>query len=423
MTYLFLSRGSKFATRLSRRIKRLMRTPQYVELFGDVSPAAGTTKDTEAEWERRGSTADEPTLVAIGQGGQVPGNRARRILADDLISRADVRTREQRDRVHEWFLTEVLPVANAPDSRVLLVGTRYHDDDLYGRLLRTDDELGDSDDDDVDLGAFEQERPWSFQIRRAIESVDKVDTPLWPEVWPLWRLRRRRTRLGTPIFTLTYQNDPTGMGGNVFRRAWFRYARPDLSRITRIRIGVDLASSEKKSNDRTAYAIVADDLDGKLWILATGAAWLADGHRRWMWGERQLRAGDFPEAPSGPWVELGEIPKALIALGLGGRPISAVNVEAVQFQSTFARELLTYSGLPIVEKRGTVGSGTRAVDKVERARGLATRMEDGTVWFHDDLRDGEATNEMTFFPNGEHDDLTDAVVYGADIGDPMQVFV
>ena len=355
-----------------------MRTPQYVELFGDVAPLAGTTKDTEGEWERRGSTADEPTLVAIGQGGQVPGNRARRILADDVIARKDVGTRESRDRVHEWFLTEVLPVANAPDSRVLMVGTRYHQDDLYGRLMRTEDDTDPDELEGVDLEAFEQERPWAFQIRRAIEMDGKREVPLWPEVWPLWRLHRRRTRLGTPIYTLTYQNDPTGMGGNVFRRTWLKYGRPDPTRVTRIRIGVDLASSEKKSADRTAWAIVADDLDGNLWILAAGAAWLDSGHRRWMWGERQIMPGDFPEAPTGPWSS-SAIPRALIDLGLGGRPINAVNVEAIQFQSTFARELLTYSGLPIVEKRATVGGGTRAVDKVERARGLATRMENGTV--------------------------------------------
>lgn len=398
MTYLTVSQAQPFARRLSRRVKAMMRTPQFVELFGDVAPRAGTTKDTEAEWERAGSMAEEPTFVAVGQLGQVPGNRARRILADDVISRKDVLTRQQRDRVFEWFLTEVVPVANAADSRILLVGTRYHEDDIYGRLMRTEDEAGDAEIEYAEIARFEQERPWAFQVRSAIEDGG----PLWPDVWPLWRLQRRRVRLGTPIFNLTYQNDPTGMGGNILKRAWFRYPADeglhyDPGRLVRIRAGVDLAASERKTADRTAFSLWADDvITGKLWHLYAAAAWLDSGHKDWLL--RQLRLA---------WDLCGLT---------SDQRITTVGVEAVQFQSVFARELMAATGLPVK----LLGA---KVDKVERARPLAGRYEEGAVIHHDNLRGGEYETEAVAFPNGDHDDLVDAAVYGADVGDPLQVFV
>jgi phage terminase large subunit-like protein len=400
LTNLLLSRAGPFAHRLSRRIKRLMRSPQYVELFGDIAPAAGTTKDTEGEWERRGSTADEPTVVAIGQGGQVPGNRALRIRGDDIINRRDVLTAAQRDKVYEWFLTEVLPVANDPASRVELVGTRYHQDDLYGRLSRTIDDDEDDAPDDHELAAvLEQERPWAVYT---VGALGPDGEPAWPELWPAWGLHRRRTRLGTPICNLQYQNDPSGMGGNIIRRAWYRYAGGDNGQLVydpramvRLRIGVDLASSEKQTNDQTAFALVADDARAAfLWILHVEGAWLAEGHRAWL---------------------LDRLATALNRLGLTGHPITAALVEAVQYQSTFARELLGATRLPVNPRNPKV-------DKVERARPLATRYEGGTVIHHPDLAGGAYEEQAVYFPNAEHDDLVDATVYAADLGDPLQIF-
>jgi predicted phage terminase large subunit-like protein len=90
--------------------------------------------------------------------------------------------------------------------------------------------------------------------------------------------------------------------------------------------------------------------------------------------------------------------------------MTEVNIEAVQYQSTFVRELVTETRLP-----------ARAIrperDKVFRSRSLAARYEAGKV-FH--LKGGpgirQLESEMMSFPNSEHDDLVDALVYAADVG-------
>lgn len=83
------------------------------------------------------------------------------------------------------------------------------------------------------------------------------------------------------------------------------------------------------------------------------------------------------------------------------------------FQAVFVRELLARTHLPAVPVRPER-------DKVTRARALAARYESGKV-FHLRSAPGLADfeDELVAFPNGTHDDLVDAAVYGADLGAPV----
>lgn len=404
-----VSRGERLVRRISRRVKRVMRSEQYVELFGDIAPLAGTTKDTEAEWERRGSTADEPTFVGLGAGGPVPGTRADEVIVDDPIKLQDVQTRAQRDKLHEWFLTELLPVANDPDSRILLLGTRYHEDDLYGRLMQSEgDELELEDEDVLDAGS----ELWAFNVRKAVEN----GRPLWPELWSLQRLARRRARLGEAIYGLQYDNDTTGMGGHVFRREWFRYTATPPP-FVQVRAGVDLAISEKQSADETAVVVVGETAAHELVVLDYWAERVTHGHRDWLLGVES--DGTKLRIVDGQLVDLPYregAPQLLRSSSPYRSVLSALNIEAVAWQSQFARELLAGTRLPVRPMQ------TKSVDKVGRARPLAVRYEQGKVLHVERLRGSKLESQLTSFPSSEHDDLIDALVYAADVGYAPQVF-
>jgi predicted phage terminase large subunit-like protein len=90
--------------------------------------------------------------------------------------------------------------------------------------------------------------------------------------------------------------------------------------------------------------------------------------------------------------------------------MTGLKIEATTFQSTFVGEVLAKTHLP-------AGPVHPDRDKVTRARTLAARMEAGKVFF---LRGAPGVEmlkgQLTAFPNGEHDDLVDAAVYGADLG-------
>ena len=91
------------------------------------------------------------------------------------------------------------------------------------------------------------------------------------------------------------------------------------------------------------------------------------------------------------------------------RALTAVNIEAVAHQSTFVREVLGNTRLPAMAVYPDK-------DKVTRARTLAARYESGKV-IH--LRGAPGIDayekEAVGFPNSEHDDRVDAMVYASDL--------
>jgi len=92
------------------------------------------------------------------------------------------------------------------------------------------------------------------------------------------------------------------------------------------------------------------------------------------------------------------------------RFFESLNIEAVQHQSTFVREILSTTRLPARPIRPDR-------DKVTRSRALSARYEAGKV-FHVNGAPGieDLESNMLAFPNGTHDDLVDALVYAADLG-------
>ncbi len=89
-------------------------------------------KNTEAEWE----TSKGGGLRAVGVGAGVTGFGADLIIIDDPVkSRAEAESRAHREAVWDWF-NDDLYTRLEPDGKIILIQTRWHEDDLAGRLLR-----------------------------------------------------------------------------------------------------------------------------------------------------------------------------------------------------------------------------------------------------------------------------------------------
>jgi len=239
--------------------------------------------------------------------------------------------------------------------------------------------------------------------RRALEE----NQPLWPEMYTVDTLNQKKEELGTPIFMLQFQNDVTSMGGNIFRHDWFQ--RTDKLPQGARRIGVDLASSISERSDYTTAVEVLEDDDHNLYVIGAWKERINEGHQEWLTGITRHGEIGSSKGPKILW------PQRMLSLrGLNyeaeePRFIESLNIEAVQHQSTFVREILGTTSLP-----------ARAIrpdkDKVSRSRALAARYEAGKV-FHLNGAPGidSLEHEMLSFPNGEHDDLVDALVYAADL--------
>jgi len=178
------------------------------------------------------------------------------------------------------------------------------------------------------------------------------------------------------MFACSYLNDISGlMEGNLFAGKWFQpFDTLPAGRRYTYKMGVDLASSEKQRADFTAVVTIAEDDQGNTYVLDVQRSKMESGHREFV-------VNAYLSDPS--------------------HPISKVVVENNQFQSTLVAELLKTTTLPVVGKRSDV-------DKVTRARAVATRYEAGKVFHHRRLAGSDFEMELLQFPKG-HDDMIDAL--------------
>jgi len=376
------------ALKRSRAIRSIVEGDRFAEIFPWAGGGVVSRKWTEAVWTVRGAEGyaeKDATVTAGSLYGLRPGPRFDLLVADDLIGPDECATASQRQKASDRFWSVIDPMLT-PTGQVIALGTRWHEDDLYAELIR---------------------KGWPAHMRQALA---EDGTALWPGYWPAERLAAKRLEMGSAMFDLQYQNDPSGMGGNIFRREWFRSVEevPAGAR----RVGVDLAASTKERSDYTAAVEVLEDAEHNLYVIGAWRARLEGSHRAWLTG---LDEADAPSRADGPrllWPTglLAPTPGAGLAVSDQPRPLQAVNIEDVAFQSTFVHELLDRTRLP-----------ARAVhpdaDKVTRARALAARYEGGKVYH---LRGApglaELEAELIGLPNAEHDDLLDALGYAADLG-------
>lgn len=362
-----VSNTARQANDFSRAIKWTYESnPRFRELYGNLVSSA---KWTDVEWLRADSKwhgSKDVTLYAVGAGGAVISKRFDILLCDDILDEENTANIEQREKIENWFFKTLLPTL-VPNGVVILLGTRWAEEDLYERLTTPIEKGG---------------KGWKLITQRAlIEHEDGEYESYWPEHWPVEMLLEKKVELGSALFACAYQNDISGlMAGNIFRRP-FRYfdtLEPD-KRYT-IRMGVDLASSEKERADYTARATVAEDDDGNFYVLSV---------------YRDKRETHHAEFVFDGWMAFPHM--------------DLVIVENQQFQSTLIQEVMRdYSRIPIEGKKSDI-------DKVTRARAVSAKYEAGKVFHNVTLRDSDFERELLSFPKG-HDDMIDALGFAMDLG-------
>lgn len=338
-------------------------------------------KWTDSEWLRRDSrweNSKDVSLFAQGVGGAIISKRFDLILLDDILDEENTADPEQREKVKNWYFKTLIPCL-VPGGVVVGLGTRWADEDLYQHLVTPRREGG--------AGYDELRIPALTEIGRSPEGEPSYES-YWPEHWPVEKLLDTWEELGSPLFMCAYQNDIRGLlEGNVFRGQNFQYydALPSGHRYT-VRMGVDLASSEKETADYTARCVTAEDEIGNYYVMSVYRDRRETGHA------------------------------AFIAEGYAAHPeTSLVRCENQQFQSTLIQEVMRdFPYIPI--------EGVKAdVDKVTRARAVAAKYEAHKVFHHISLKQSDFELELTGFPKG-HDDMVDALGYSMDLGGGGFVF-
>jgi predicted phage terminase large subunit-like protein len=367
-----LSNTSKQSNDFSRAIRYTYEAnTRHQEIFGfNVSP----NKWTDVEWLHKDSKwhgSKDVTLYSQGVNGAILSKRFDVLLCDDILDEENAKNPEVRETVENWFLKVVWPCL-VPDGVAIVIGTRWAEEDLYEKLFTPMAQGG---------------KGWDVLRVQALTEKDGELESYWPEQWPVWKLQEMRRDLGSALFMCAYQNDIRGlMEGNVFATKFQYFETLPAGHTYTIRMGVDLASSEKERADFTARVITAQDELGNYYVLAAYRDKRETGHA------------------------------AFVADGFTAFPETAlVIVESQQFQSTLIQEVMRdYPHIPIEGKKADS-------DKVTRARAVAAKYEGNRVWHHQNLADSDFEHELRGFPKG-HDDFVDALGYSMDLGGGGLVF-
>lgn len=315
-------------------------------------------------------------MVTAGIGGALTGRGAELAIVDDPIkNREEADSATRRQAVWDWY-SQVLSTRLEPGAAVVIVMTRWHVDDLAGRLL-----------DSADASRWELvELPALADDGDALGREPGV--ALWPERYDVPALEEQRRVLGSAAFSALYQQRPVPAEGAIFKRDWIRYYTPrtegfDLGgrfepdSFVRRFATVDLAVSTKTTADWTVIAV---------WGVTTGKdLLLLDLVRRRL---------------EGP-----EIVPALRTMYDRWRPAS-IGIEQVAFQLSIV-QAAQRAGLPVVSLHPDR-------DKVSRAMTAAARMEAGAVYLPKDAAWlEEFERELLTFPASRHDDQVDVFAYAA----------
>jgi predicted phage terminase large subunit-like protein len=156
------------------------------------------------------STSSGGEYYAIGIRGAMIGRRADLAIIDDPVkSQIEADSPVHRDRVWDWFRSDLIPRLK-PKARIVLIMTRWHQDDLCGRLLAQD--------------AAE----WRcLRLPALAEEEDQLDRspgePLWPEWEDFQALLRRRTSVGERAWLAQFQQSPRPNSGTLFKVACLEF--------------------------------------------------------------------------------------------------------------------------------------------------------------------------------------------------------
>jgi len=250
----------------SKMSRARMQSEEYQAIF-DTRIADGEAAAN--EWK----TARGGMYKAVGVGGGLTGRGADCLLIDDPTKDfQEAHSATIRENVWNWFWS-VAYTRLHPGAAVVILMTRWHTDDLVGRLLEPERIKA--------MEVSDEESRWEVINLPAMShgDGDVLGRPhgeaLFPERYPVDRLKSIKASVGSYVWSALYDGNPVVRGGNYIPVGNLQIvdAAPDGLRWVRF---WDLATSEKKTSDHTSSIAAAFGPDGMLYL----RDWI-DGQWEW----------------------------------------------------------------------------------------------------------------------------------------------
>jgi predicted phage terminase large subunit-like protein len=363
------------ASAMSRDVQRIMDSDDYRDLYPDTRLVPkGRRAEGDADYQRQAGQFEivdhEGVYRSAGVRGTITGTGADILIIDDPVkNREDADSPTYRDNVWNAYAS-VLRTRLSPGGGIILIQTRWHEDDLAGRLL------------EVARGGGED---WKCLNYPAIAEADggkrKAGEALHPERFSLEDLLQTKAAMGSYEFAALYQQRPTPDEGAVFRKDWFRewsYADlPEDGKFGKLAMSWDMTFKDGSGSD-----------------FVVGQVWGRKGARAFLLDQVRKRMG---------FVETCQALKDM----------------AAKWRPRGLREILvedTANGPAVIDTLKKVDGLDRLIpvkpdgSKRARAHAVTAFFEAGDVFFPPDAPwTGELKHELLSFPSGAHDDQVDAL--------------
>ena len=362
---LMVSHTTDLAVDFGRKVRNLIDNASYKEIFPTVSLAADNK--SAGRW----NTNVGGEYYACGVGSALAGRGADLLLVDDPHNEQDIINGnfDVFEKAYEWF-TYGARTRLMPGGRVAIVQTRWHQDDLTGRVVR--DMVQNDEADQYEVVEF----PAIFNENTPEERA------LWPEQYSLQALRR--TKASMPVFqwNAQYQQNPTAEEASVIKREWWltwKQERPPSCEY--IIMSLDAAAETHNRADFTAlttWGVFMNEETGAYNLILLNSI------------KKRLEFPELKELSYKEWEDWQ--PDAFI-------------VEKKSAGTALYQELRR-TGMPVTEYTPHRGSG----DKLARLNSVADIIRSGLVWVPETRWAEEVIEEIAGFPFMSHDDLVDSTV-------------
>lgn len=249
--------GDDFAEDFGREVREYMQSPVYKEIFPNVQLAYGSKAA-----DRLRTTAGG-NMFFVGRKGRVTGRGADLIIIDDPIKDdEEARSPAIRDKVWNWFLRTISTRLMSVSGRIVIITTRWHEDDIVGRLI---------DPNNPYYNAEEAKKWRVLDLPALAEDGDplgrKVGEALWPERFTREFLEAMRAQDAVG-FSALYQGRPTPETGDFFQREYIRtYGPRDLPQNLRYYAASDHATDVQSRHNFTVLLVVGVDADDNIWLV------------------------------------------------------------------------------------------------------------------------------------------------------------
>jgi predicted phage terminase large subunit-like protein len=364
---IFGTYNEEFALDFGRDVRSIMMQPVYEQIFPDVKLKSGSVASNRLELVKGG------VLFFVGRGGSVVGRGGHKLILDDPIKdRGEADSKLIREQLWKWFTDVFMTRLMDAWSSVVIILTRWHEDDLVGRLT------------DPRNAAYDPTLAAQWKVINVPALADQDDIfgrlpgePLWPERFTRGYLEDMR-KLNPESFASIWQGKPAPESGAFFTRECIvPYRKNELPSQLRLYGASDHATSADQKNDRTCMGLVGVDAMNDIWVLPD-LFWRRAATSQVV--EAMLEY--FKREPMLWWAERDQIFKSI-----------------EPFLRQRMQETNNYCAIHQVPSNK---------DKVARAQPIRSRMAMGKVhlpvfasWY------GEAVHELMVFDHGLHDDFVD----------------